>query len=146
MRVRANNQKRDAQGNVINTRRGLPHRSRRTHRPGLLPGAWEVWLPGPRLPPTPRVSRYTVEHAADAQFTNFRTINTAAGDPATDAEAPTELTVPQSAHAFRPVTPHSLVYGLNRCFTAHSRRSLACPHLCAGRIIGDLCPICPVVL
>ena len=38
MRARANNQKRDAQGDLINTRRGLPHRPRRAHRPGLLPG------------------------------------------------------------------------------------------------------------
>ena len=93
------------------------------------------------------VSHYTVEHAADARFTNFRTVNTVDGDPATDTEAPTELTVPQSAHAFRPVTTHGLVqYGLNRWFTSHSRRSLACPHLCAGRILGDLRPVCPAVL
>ena len=76
---------------------------------GGCSGAWEVWLrwTAPSADPN-EVSRYTVEHAADAQFTNFWTVNTADGDPATDTEAPSELTVPQSAHAFRPVTSHSL--------------------------------------
>ena len=89
MRVRANNQKRDAQGNVINTRRGLPHRPRRAHRPGLLPADGEVRLrwTAPSADPN-EVSRYTVEHAVATQLINFRTVNTADGGGATRSLPP----------------------------------------------------------
>ena len=101
VRVRANNQERDADGNVTGTRRGAwsDATAFRT-APGVPAGFIAIAQDGsvrllwtaPSTDPA-EVSRYTVEHADNAQFTGAQTVETAASDPDADTQAPTELTV-----------------------------------------------------
>ena len=101
VRVRANNRILDSGGTQTGTRRGAwsywtAFRTAPGAPTGLtaIPadsGARLLWT-APSTDPA-EVSRYTVEHADNAEFAGSQTVDTTASDPNAGTQAPTELTV-----------------------------------------------------